>query len=253
MAMTMERLKSKLSAIEQDESIYEGIGGTEIFLLEDLLNHPEPWMAARAVFSLARIKDERTVSILQKVARDRRPEVRLAVASSAQILPPGVADGLLNQLLDDPDIGVKKFAIRSVSNDSAMDLRGKLVWMAKKDQSGFIRAKARERLLNLDPGVFIEFDPAGRDIDSEYIMFRNNARHDIDIKDWIVSDHAGHKMTLPSLTLSPGAEVKIWTKIGHNDAANIYWGRKQAIWNNSGDTIRLCDAQKKELCGFRYP
>lgn len=253
MTMTIEQLKSRLSAIEPDESMYEGIGGAEIPLLEQLLNHPEPWMAARAVLCLARIKDRQVVSVLQKVAHDGRPEVRVAVALAARILNPGDADALLGHLLEDTDVGVRKFAIQAVSNESNMDIRGKLQWMAKRDRADFIHSKAREKLLELKPAVFIEFDPTGRDIDSEHVVIRNNDDREIDLKDWTISDRAGHKMKLPAILISPGAEVRIWTKSGHNDASNLYWGRKQAVWNNKGDTFHIYDSLGKELCGFRYP
>lgn len=253
MTITIEQLKSRFSAIEPDESMYEGISVTEIPLLEQLLDHPEPWMAARAVLCLARIKDREAVSILQRIAGDGRPEVRVAVAVAARILNPSDADVLLPHLLEDTDVGVRKFAIQAVSNESNMDIRGKLQWMAKRDRADFIRGKSRERLLELKPAVFIEFDPTGRDIDSEHVVIRNNDDHEIDLKDWTISDRAGHKMKLSAILLAPGAEVRIWTKSGHNDASNLYWGRKQAVWNNKGDTLHIYDALGKELCGFHYP
>jgi hypothetical protein len=60
--------------------------------------------------------------------------------------------------------------------------------------------------------------------------------------------------TFPAFTLAARAEVRVWTKAGGNDAANLYWGRAQAVWNNSGgDTAILHDASGSEVSRYSYP
>ena len=59
--------------------------------------------------------------------------------------------------------------------------------------------------------------------------------------------------TFPSFTLPAGAEVRVWTKSGVDDGANLFWNRGTAVWNNGGDTAILRDAQGVEQARFSYP
>jgi len=70
---------------------------------------------------------------------------------------------------------------------------------------------------------------------------------------WTLRDLANNAYTFPSLTLAAGAEVRVWTKAGTDDAANLYWGRAQAVWNNTGDTAILRDAVGTEVARLTYP
>ncbi len=56
--MTKAQLRQKLSAIEPTESIYEGIGPSEVELLRELLQDQEAWLAARAAYALSRIDSQ---------------------------------------------------------------------------------------------------------------------------------------------------------------------------------------------------
>jgi hypothetical protein len=44
----------------------------------------------------------------------------------------------------------------------------------------------------------------------------------------------------------------LWTKAGTNEAGNLYWGNRAAIWNNTGDTAVLRDAAGTEISRFSY-
>src|SRR5438477_539054 len=64
---------------------------------------------------------------------------------------------------------------------------------------------------------------------------------------WTLRDLANNTYTFPAFALAAFSEVKVWTNSGTNDAANLYWGRNQAVWNNTGDTAIVrgaapCDA-----------
>ncbi|HSL44510.1 MAG TPA: HEAT repeat domain-containing protein [Anaerolineales bacterium] len=113
MPKTLEELRTQLSAIEPDDSTYEGIGPEEVPLLEQLLQDEKPWMAARAAVALSRIPAPEAVRVLERAARDARPEVRVTLAASVPNLKLEDAKQILPTLLDDPDLGVRKFAVRS--------------------------------------------------------------------------------------------------------------------------------------------
>jgi len=90
----------------------------------------------------------------------------------------------------------------------------------------------------------IEFNPEGRDVEGEYVLIRNTSTQAADMTGWKLHDGAQrHTYIFPPFVLAPGAEVKLWTRTGANDAANLYWGQRVAVWNNEGDTGTLLDAR----------
>jgi HEAT repeat protein len=145
MPMTLLELKQQLGAIEPDESTYAALSPEDVLLLETLLDDEEDWLAARAVHALARIDSSRARSALVKASGNARPEIRIAVASIASYLPPRASNGLLGQLLDDPDAGVRKFAIRSVSERNSAPVRSRLRELAAAENDPILRASAREQ------------------------------------------------------------------------------------------------------------
>lgn len=100
---------------------------------------------------------------------------------------------------------------------------------------------------------FIEFNPAGRDVEGEFVRISNGSAAAVDLTGWSMRDFASrHAYTFPAFTLAPGAEVQLWTKAGADDAANLYWGQRAAVWNNEGDTAILADAQGAEVATYSY-
>jgi len=101
--------------------------------------------------------------------------------------------------------------------------------------------------------AFINYDPPGDDVAGEYVLLRNTGGGAVSMASWTLRDLANNAYTFPSLTLAAGAEVRVWTKAGTDDAANLYWGRAQAVWNNTGDTAILRDAVGTEVARLTYP
>ncbi len=99
----------------------------------------------------------------------------------------------------------------------------------------------------------IEFDPPGSDVEGEYVRINNGTSDAVDMTGWTLRDDgAKHTYTFPAFTLEAGAEVQIWTKAGDDDATNLYWANNRAIWNNTGDTGVLLDAEGNEVTRYSY-
>jgi hypothetical protein len=99
----------------------------------------------------------------------------------------------------------------------------------------------------------IEYDPPGRDIDGEYVLVINSTDAPVALAGWTLSDgDAKHVYTFPAYTLAAGATVTIWSKRGDDDADNLYWGSRSAIWNNDGDTGTLRDAGGATVSVYTY-
>ena len=101
--------------------------------------------------------------------------------------------------------------------------------------------------------TYIEYDPPGSDQAGEYVRVRNGTGADVDMTGWTLRDAGNkHVFTFPAFTLAPGAEVQIWTRGGAADAANLFFGSRGAIWNNTGDTAILADAAGNEISRYSY-
>lgn len=87
----------------------------------------------------------------------------------------------------------------------------------------------------------------------EYVLIKNVGAGPQDMAGWTLSDIAGNSYTFPAFRLAGGAEVKVWVKAGADDAANLYWGRGSPVWNNTGDTATLRDAQGTTVSTYTYP
>jgi HEAT repeat protein len=146
MPTTLEQIKAQLSAIEPNDGTYLGIGPLEIPFLEQLLQDEEVWMASRAVFALSRIPDARAITVLSQAAVDPRQGVRVALAASVSNLKPEDANDLLLQLLTDTEMGVRKFAVLSVSEAHNAAVSDKLKEIEFRDPAPAIREIAKDRL-----------------------------------------------------------------------------------------------------------
>lgn len=100
--------------------------------------------------------------------------------------------------------------------------------------------------------TYIEFDPPGHDVDGEYVRIKNESGAPVDLSGWTLRDSGPHVYTFPAFVLAPGAELRLWTKSGTNDAANLYWGDQSAIWNNAGDTALLFNAAGVQVSSYTY-
>jgi Flp pilus assembly CpaF family ATPase len=106
-------------------------------------------MASRAVFALSKVPDIRAMMILSQTVADPRQEVRVSVAASIRNLKPSDANNILLQLLADTDLGVRKFAVKAVSETHDASVHAKLRDLGNQDPSPSIRAIAQDKLREL--------------------------------------------------------------------------------------------------------
>jgi HEAT repeat protein len=148
MAMSMQEIRSRLSSIEGDAQMYVDLGPDEVPLLVELLDDEEAWMASRAVYALTRIATPEALAAVEEASDSGRDEVRVAVAVSANVLPSEAADRVLTKLLTDREVGVRKFAIESVTPDNEERVR-RLVAEMTDSNDEVLRARAQSRARDL--------------------------------------------------------------------------------------------------------
>lgn len=148
MAMSMQEIRSRLSSIEGDAQMYVDLGPDEVPLLVELLDDEEAWMASRAVYALTRIATPEALAAVEEALDSGRDEVRVAVAVSANVLPSEAADRVLTKLLTDREVGVRKFAVESVTPDNEERVRRLVAEMTNSDDE-VLRARAQSRARDL--------------------------------------------------------------------------------------------------------
>jgi len=98
----------------------------------------------------------------------------------------------------------------------------------------------------------IVYNPDGDDLVGEMARLENLGSGAQNLTGWTLEDEAGATFTFPAFTLLPGEQVRIWVRAGTDSAADLFWGRNGAVWNNGGDTAILRDENgtQRDLCTY---
>lgn len=122
--------------------------------------------------------------------------------------------------------------------------------------TGFLHVEllARGGLQPLDPyaipiALEIHADPAGVDLQREHVQLMNRGDAPLDLAGWTLQDAARRPHVyrfVPPRVLAPGAKLTLWTGRGRDDQDNVWWGRRRAVWNNTGDIAILRDPDGEE-------
>lgn len=100
--------------------------------------------------------------------------------------------------------------------------------------------------------TWINFNPPGRDLDREFVEIKNDTADAVTMGSWTLRDAKNHVFTFPAFELPAGSSAKVWTKAGSNDAENLFWGRRSAVWNNTGDEAVLRDEAGVDVATYAY-
>jgi HEAT repeat protein len=143
---TYDEVKNILSAIEPTDGMYEKLSEEDIPNLQKLLKEPEPWLAARSVFALSKLKTERANELLYHLTDDPRVEIRVSLASAASELPSDISQKITGKLMEDREPGVRKFAYGSVSPHTSPDLFSRLKKALEKEELPHLQEIIREKI-----------------------------------------------------------------------------------------------------------
>ncbi len=88
---------------------------------------------------------------------------------------------------------------------------------------------------------------------NEFVVLKNTGQVAVDLAGYRLRDRAGHRLTLPSYQLDPGAKVKVYTGRGTSKVGKLYVGKRASvnIWNKS-DTAKLYGSDRRWLSQLRY-
>ena len=108
---------------------------------------------------------------------------------------------------------------------------------------------ARESAYALPLRLEILADPAGQDVQAEQVLVHNDGDTAVDLGGWMLHDAAKRPNVFTfaaTQRLAAGTTLRLWSGRGIDDVGNLHWGRRKAVWNNTGDVAILRDPDGAE-------
>ncbi|MBN1299274.1 MAG: thermonuclease family protein [Actinobacteria bacterium] len=103
--------------------------------------------------------------------------------------------------------------------------------------------------------IEIHWDADGDDkknMNDEYVSFKNNTDKNIDIGGWTVKDSATNTYEFKKYCFKSCDEITLYSGQGNDGEGNFYWKSNMPVWNNSTDTLYLRDSKGLLVSIFSY-
>lgn len=102
----------------------------------------------------------------------------------------------------------------------------------------------------------VSYDPprpdAGRHahLDREWVAIKSFGRQSRQMRDWTLRNSAGHVFHFPRFQLRPDTTVTVHTGDGQRTPHDLYWGKDNDVWGNTGGraTLRNDDRRRIDRC-----
>lgn len=147
MARDIDEVRRRIDLDEPDYARLAAVLGPEaVPQLLELVEDEDPAVASKATYVLSLIQSPRSLEGLETAARSRDANVRVAAAAALTNLEGRDAEDVLKRLLDDPDPGVRKVALRSVRGPAGPTLLAALQQIAADDPEEALRRRATDVL-----------------------------------------------------------------------------------------------------------
>lgn len=142
MTISTTQLQRLLGSDEPDYATLARLGAKILPQLARLVTAKNEYIAANATSLAGMIDRDQALPVLERAARSRSAEVRTAAAGALRSIRHPRAIALLTMLLDDADMGVRKFAIKAAANRGNTALAAKLRTLGARDPSRALRVLA---------------------------------------------------------------------------------------------------------------
>jgi HEAT repeat protein len=146
MPVSVEDVRKWLDAEEVDYPAAARLGPDALPALEQLAQGSDTMLASKATYLASLIGGDRSVRILETAGAHADAAVRVAAATGLKNLPEQAAAPIVERLLGDHDIGVRKMTVRSAAAFASPAMKTRLQRLAEHDPEPFIRDLAIRHL-----------------------------------------------------------------------------------------------------------
>jgi HEAT repeat protein len=147
MAITLDEVRANLQPEELDyPGAAERLGPEALPHLQQLAESPDVMIASKATYMASLIRGELAPRIIEAAGRRPEPAVRVAAATGLKNLHEHEAEPIVDRLLGDNDIGVRKMAVKSIGSFASPSMKTRLRQTAERDPEAHIRDLANRTL-----------------------------------------------------------------------------------------------------------
>jgi HEAT repeat protein len=147
MSVTMQEIRALLDAEEVD---YEGaatmLGPDALPLLRELADGPDAMLASKAIYLAGVIGGDGAMPVLEVGAAHDDAVRRVAAASALARVAEPAAEPLVDRLLSDDDMGVRKTALKSAAGFRSEVMQARVQQAADNDPEPILRDIAARAL-----------------------------------------------------------------------------------------------------------
>jgi len=142
MSVTMNDVLAYLEPDEPNYAQAAKLGPDALPYLKEIIDKPDVMLASKAAYLVSLIKSDKSISILEHAARNKEPIVRIAVASGIRNISERDANILLDEFIEDKDVGVRKVTLKSVAKFKSDLIASKVQKLQESDPESSIRELA---------------------------------------------------------------------------------------------------------------
>jgi HEAT repeat protein len=142
MKVTMKQVLAALDREEPDYHLATRLGPEALPHLLHLVEEGSPGIASKAIYLAGFINTDQSEAVIEMAAHSPDPALRVAAAGALGSLKK-VSSRLIIDLLEDPDVGVRKFALKAIEVHRPTDVRAKVQEIADKDPNMMLRQLAK--------------------------------------------------------------------------------------------------------------
>jgi HEAT repeat protein len=146
MPLTLEKVRDELEAEEPDYVRLAALGPDALPHLLTLVQEAHENISAKAAYLASLIASEQSVAVLAEAAKSPIDTVRIAAASGLRNIEPAAASPILDTILGDADVGVRKAALRSTRELGVSLARERVEQVSREDPVEALRRLALEML-----------------------------------------------------------------------------------------------------------
>lgn len=145
-----EKLIAFLQQEEPDYAAAARLGDEAMPLLNEIIKGSDERLASKATSLAGMISSDKKADVLTEAAKHPSVVVRIAAAAAASNLNADQAEKVLNHLVDDADVGVSKFTMKSIrSKNLTRNFQNKLQTISDNSLNSTIKQMAKDALTSI--------------------------------------------------------------------------------------------------------